>query len=345
MMKIAIIILNWNGRRLLEQYLPSVIKNSPHEKTEIIVADNGSTDDSIQFLNQYPDVRKIILDKNYGFAGGYNRAIAEVSNEYLVLLNSDVEVTEGWLTAADFLAANPEYAAVQPKILSSRNRNFFEYAGAAGGYIDQYGYPFCRGRVLSVTEKDEGQYNAASEIFWASGACMFIRRKDYISAGGFDEYFFAHQEEIDLCWRLRARGHKILCLPQSVVYHEGGATLAMENPRKTYLNFRNNLLMLYKNAPEKHCRKIFLLRIVTDIIAALTFLIKGYPKNALSVLSAYCEFYRKKKDFKAARQKNLMLSTDDDFPTGVVLRKCLPVEFYLKGRKYFSQIKQSPRMY
>jgi GT2 family glycosyltransferase len=338
--KTAVVILNWNGRQLLEKFLPSVVENTPQETAEIIVADNGSTDNSTAFLNtRYPSVRIIQLDGNYGFAGGYNRALSQLEHEYTVLLNSDVEVTSGWLTTiTDYLDRNPEVAAVQPKILSYTDKTSFEYAGAAGGYLDMYGYPFCRGRIFSTVEKDNGQYDRPAEILWASGACLVIRRQEYVDAGYLDEYFFAHQEEIDLCWRLRARGRKIVCLPQSVVYHVGGATLQMEHPRKTFLNFRNNLLMLYKNLPQKYYRRVFIFRFFTDCAAALRFLLQGHPSNALSVLKAQIEFCRNKKNYGTVRQENLKLSCSDDFPEGI-MKKSLLAEYYLKGKKHITGYK------
>jgi GT2 family glycosyltransferase len=316
--KTAVVILNWNGRELLEKFLPALLKNTPGEAADIIVADNGSTDASLPYLERsYPSVRLIRLDKNYGFAEGYNKALAQSDYEYVVLLNSDVEVTENWLTTAvDYLENHPEVTALQPKILSYKDKSLFEYAGACGGFLDLYGYPFCRGRIFDTLETDSGQYDRETEVLWASGACMFIRRKDYLEAGGLDVYFFAHQEEIDLCWRLGARGKKIVCLPQSTVYHVGGATLGMEHPRKTFLNFRNNLLMVYKNLPEKYYRKVMIYRFFTDYLAAFRFLLKGFPANALSVLKARRDFNRQKNNYKAVRKENLQKATVD-LPVGI----------------------------
>ena len=249
--KIAVVILNWNGCEMLRSFLPSVVRYSKTEGAKIYVADNGSTDASVDMLRQeFPDVHLIILKENLGFAEGYNLALQQVSAEYVMLLNSDVEVTEHWLVPlVSYMDAHPEVAACQPKIRSWRQKELFEYAGAAGGFIDRYGYPFCRGRIMSAVEKDNGQYDTVVPVFWATGAALFIRRKDYLDAGGLDGRFFAHMEEIDLCWRLRARGRMLVCVPQSTVYHVGGATLKKENPHKTFLNFRNNLVMLYKNLP------------------------------------------------------------------------------------------------
>jgi GT2 family glycosyltransferase len=334
--KTAVVILNWNGRRLLEKFLPALLENTPGETADIIVADNGSTDDSLPFLEKsYPSVLLIRLDKNYGFAEGYNQALSQLDYEYVVLLNSDVEVTSGWLTAAiDYLDTNPETVALQPKILAYNDKSVFEYAGASGGFMDMYGYPFCRGRIFTTIEKDTGQYDTVTEVLWASGACLFIRLKDYKESGGLDAYFFAHQEEIDLCWRLRARGKKIVCLPQSVVYHLGGATLKMEHPRKTFLNFRNNLLMLYKNLPEKYYRKVMFYRFFLDYAAALQFLLKGHPKNTLSVVKGRWDFQRQKKNYRIIRAENLKKTAKNDFPSEI-FRKNLLWEYYIKGKKKY----------
>jgi len=338
MQKAAVVILNWNGQKLLEQFLPALIIHTPAETAEIIIADNGSTDDSVSFLaTQHPQIRRIAFDKNYGFAEGYNRALSQLNHEYVVLLNSDVEVCSHWLgTAIDYLDAHPEVVALQPKLLDYKDKSAFEYAGASGGFMDIYGYPFCRGRIFTMIEKDDGQYDNPAEIFWATGACLFIRLKDYREAGGLDKNFFAHQEEIDLCWRLRARGKKIVCLPQSVVYHVGGATLKMEHPRKTFLNFRNNLLMVYKNLPEKYYGKVMFLRLFLDYLAALQFLIKGYPINARSVLKARYDFYRQKKNYKSIRRENLE-KTMDELPSGLLLHSLL-WNYYIKNQKKYTQI-------
>ncbi|GHT67024.1 glycosyl transferase [Bacteroidia bacterium] len=338
MKKTAVVILNWNGQKLLEQFLPALIKNTPDEAADIIVADNGSTDTSLPYLEQsYPSIRLIKLDKNYGFAEGYNKALAQLDYEYVVLLNSDVEVTENWLTVAiDYLENHSEVTALQPKILSYNDKSSFEYAGACGGFLDLYGYPFCRGRIFNTIEKDSGQYDDEKEVLWASGACLFIRLKNYLEAGGLDAYFFAHQEEIDLCWRLKARGKKIVCLTQSVVYHVGGATLKMEHPRKTFLNFRNNLLMIYKNLPEKQYRKVMIHRFFTDYLAAFQFLLKGFPANALSVVKARQDFNKQKKNYKTVRKENLKKSKID-LPIGI-FRISLLLEYYIKGNKKYNSL-------
>jgi GT2 family glycosyltransferase len=323
----------------MERFLPSVVAFTPDEMAEIIVADNGSTDDSIPFLKaNYPDIRIIGFTENYGFAEGYNRALALLDHEYVVLLNSDVEVTPDWLTkAVKHLDAHPEIVALQPKICSEKEKNRFEYAGAAGGFIDLYGYPYCRGRVLNAIEYDSHQYDDPVEVLWASGACMFIRLQVYKQAGGMDAYFFAHQEEIDLCWRLVSRGMKICCFPDSVVFHVGGATLKMEHPRKTFLNFRNNLLMVYKNIPRKYFRKVFIVRFFFDYLAALQFLLKGYPGNAFAVWQARRDFDRQKKTYSAVRQQNLEKMISPELPA-TVRRKSLIISFFLRRKRKYDEL-------
>lgn len=337
--KVAIVILNWNGAKLLEEFLPSVIEHSPSDMSEIVVADNGSTDNSLAVLREkFPSVRTIPLDRNYGFAEGYNKAIHEIDNEYVVLLNSDVEVTPGWLDAPlSALEADPAIAAAQPKILSWHNRDYFEYAGAAGGYMDIYGYPYCRGRVLHVVEKDHGQYDTTADILWATGACLFVRTDIYKEVGGLDAEFFAHQEEVDMCWRLRSRGYRLVCTPQSVVYHVGGATLKAESPRKTFLNFRNNLLMIYKNLPERDLKRVMRARFFLDYIAAAKFLLCGHARNAKAVYDARKTFHRMRPEYAARRKENLALTTLADIPE--LMRRSLILSFYLKGKKTFTQLK------
>ena len=319
MKKLLVVILNWNGVGMLQKFLPGVIKYSQGEGVEVCVADNGSTDESVAWLQTYcPDVRLIVLDKNYGFADGYNKALEQVEAEYVVLLNSDVEVTPRWLEPmVTYMDAHPEVAACQPKIRAERNKEYFEYAGAAGGYIDKYGYPFCRGRIFDIVEKDQGQYDTVAPIFWATGAALFIRLKDYREAGGLDGRFFAHMEEIDLCWRLRARGRKLVCIPQSIVYHVGAATLKKENPRKTYLNFRNNLLMLYKNLPEKDLTKVLLVRRFLDWVATLVFLLKGEKQAASAVIQAQKDFKRMRLYFAESRSENMVKTIKRAIPEKV----------------------------
>ena len=338
MKKISVVILNWNGVGMLQKFLPKVVEYSAMEGVEICVADNASTDESVSCLQaNFPNVRLIVLDKNYGFAEGYNRALEQVEAEYVVLLNSDVEVTPHWLEPlVEYMDTHPEVAACQPKIRSERNKEYFEYAGAAGGYLDKYGYPFCRGRIFDVVEKDEGQYDTVSSVFWATGAALFIRLKDYWEAGGLDGRFFAHMEEIDLCWRLRSRGRGIVCIPQSVVYHVGAATLKKENPRKTFLNFRNNLLMLYKNLPEKDLKRVMFVRGVLDGVAAVVFLLKGEKEAAKAVLQARKEFKRICPDFVPSRQGNLANTVADAIPEKVAYS--ILWKFHISRKKVFSTV-------
>lgn len=338
MKKVSVVILNWNGAEMLRGFLPSVLRYSVGEGIEICVADNASTDASREVLRtEFPTVRLIELEQNYGFAEGYNRALAEVEAEYVVLLNSDVEVTPHWLEPMlSYMDAHGDVVACQPKILSQRNKEYFEYAGAAGGYLDRYGYPFCRGRIFDVVEKDRGQYDSVQPVLWATGAALFIRLADYREAGGLDAQFFAHMEEIDLCWRLRSRGKKIVCIPQSVVYHVGAATLKKENPRKTFLNFRNNLLMLYKNLPEKELKHVLWVRGVLDVIVAFVFYLKKDKENARAVFRARKEFKQIRYSFAASRIENMMKSTDEVLPERV--RFSILLKYYLLGKKQFSQL-------
>ena len=320
-MKTAVIILNWNGRKFLEEFLPSVCRDSISDDSEVVVADNGSTDDSLDFLaNSYPQVRLLKFDKNYGFAEGYNKALALVDTEYVLLLNSDVETTPGYLQPmVDFLDANPEYAGCQPKIRAFHNRASFEFAGAAGGFIDKWAYPFCRGRIFGDVEPDNGQYDTVTDVFWADN-------------GGLDSSFFAHQEEIDLCWRLRARGFRLACVPQSVVYHVGGGTLAVENPRKTLLNFRNNLLMVYKNEP--HLLKVMTVRFFLDYLAAFVFLVKCDLANFSAVLKARRQFWQMRPSLSETRRQNLRLAKTSDIPE--VFPHSLVWQSYVHGLKKFN---------
>lgn len=306
-MKCSVIILNWNGAELLRQFLPSVVKYTQLPDCEIVIADNGSTDNSLEVLQtEFPTVRVLSFNKNLGFAGGYNRALAKLDARYAVLLNSDVEVTEGWLQPLlDYMDEHTHTAAVQPKILSWRERGRFEHAGAAGGELDLLGYPYCRGRVLDYTEEDHGQYDTADRIFWASGACMCVRVHLYRQAGGLDKEFFAHMEEIDLCWRLQCRGWNIGCVPQSVVYHLGGASLPYGTPQKTYLNFRNNLIMLYKNLPLYRLLWVMPIRFVLDYIAVLHDLLGGRPRNAWAIFRARLGYQFGKLTFFGKRRENM----------------------------------------
>ena len=337
-MSTAIVILNWNGEKFLQQFLPVLIKYTTLPDTEIIVADNCSTDSSLSLLkDQFPAIRTIVLDKNYGFAGGYNKALAQVNADFYVLLNSDVEVTVNWLEPLiQYLSENKDVAACQPKILSYYNRTYFEHAGAAGGFIDRFGFPFCRGRILGVVEEDKGQYDDIVDIFWASGACMAIRAEMFWKAGGLDDDFFAHMEEIDLCWRIKSSGYRIVCIPESKVYHIGGGTLNAESPHKTYLNFRNNLLMLYKNLPAKVLKRILFWRSIFDYAAAFQLFMTGKSKNAIAVFKARKDFKTMVPDFEVKRNDNLLSSTIES-PTEI-LQKSIVLSYYLKGMKTFSDI-------
>lgn len=334
--RVAVVILNYNGAQMLRRFLPSVLEFSP--EAEVVVADNASTDDSLEVMRrEFPTVRLVCLDKNHGFADGYNYALREVEADYYLLLNSDVEVTREWLAPLlAFMDAYEDVAACQPKLLSYNNKALFEYAGGAGGFLDRYGYPFCRGRIFDAVEEDKGQYDNVANLFWATGAALMIRSGDYWSAGGLDGTFFAHMEEIDLCWRLRARGRRIVCVPDSVVYHVGGATLNKSNPRKTFLNFRNNLLMLYKNLPEKELSQVMRRRALLDYVAAAKFLLSGNVGDFKAVVAARREFERIKGFYAAARKENLGKAVSDDIPERVNFS--ILWQYYAKGRKFFSNL-------
>jgi len=338
-MTVSVVILNWNGEKYLNEFLPILQNNMDIMRdVEIVVADNGSTDGSLQLLaDKFPTVKVDAFEKNYGFAGGYNKALKNINSEYYVLLNSDVEVAKGWLsTLYDYMTNNPDVAACQPKILSYYRRNYFEYAGAAGGFIDKYGYPYCRGRIFGEVEEDTGQYDDIKDVFWASGACLFIRSADYWDAGGLDEEFFAHMEEIDLCWRLKSRGKRIVCVPQSVVYHIGGGTLNAEHPRKTYLNFRNNLLMLYKNLPHKNIKRVFDVRFYLDNMAAIHLLVQGKYQNAKAITDARTDFRAIQSKFSELRKENILKSVNS--LQKEISQHSLIYEFYIKRHKKFSEI-------
>jgi GT2 family glycosyltransferase len=339
MIKVSVVILNWNGADMLRRFLPSVISCSQGEGIEVCVADNGSSDDSCRIVEgEFPSVRLIRLPENYGFADGYNKALEQVDAEYVVLLNSDVEVSSGWLSAmVSYMDLHPEVAACQPKILDWKNKEYFEYAGAAGGFIDRYGYPFCRGRVFDTVEKDIAQYDAPVSIFWATGAALFIRLDKYREVGGLDGRFFAHMEEIDLCWRLRSRGYELVCLPQSVVYHVGGATLKKENPRKTFLNFRNNLLMLYKNLPQKDLKRVLCARFWFDYVAALQLFVTGKRKNAYSVFKARRDYKKLKPSFELKRAEIQRSATKESLET--IYSKSIVFNYYLKSKQKFNLLK------
>lgn len=331
MTKLAIVILNWNGRKFLEQFLPTLVGFLP-DYAEIVVADNASTDDSVVFLKtSYPSIRLIENANNEGFAKGYNLALRQVEAQYYCLLNSDIEVTDHWIEPiVEMMDANEKVAAVQPKLLSYHHRDMFEYAGAAGGFIDKYGYPFCRGRVFSNVEKDLGQYDTEMDIFWATGAALFVRSDVYHTMGGLDDDFFAHMEEIDFCWRLKNAGYKIKYCPQSVVYHIGGGTLPKNNSYKTYLNFRNNLFLLLKNLPEERLAKTFAIRFFMDIMAAGAFLLQGHFKDFLAVFKARKDFYKDYNYCKEKRNTMPKLAFEETFQQSIVFLH------YFKRKKIFN---------
>lgn len=309
MSKLGVIILNWNGIELLKQFIPVAVKYTRGEEVDLIVADNGSDDGSLKWLNEnHPEVMTISLGRNYGFAEGYNRAIKAVWQPYITLLNSDVEVTDGWWQPLlRFMENHPDVGAVQPKIKSWHNRGKFEYAGAAGGYLDRLGYPYCRGRLFDSIEDDHGQYDdGPADICWASGACLTVRRDEYLKVGGLDPRFFAHMEEIDLCCRMIADGYRVCAIPDSEVFHVGGASLAQGNPRKTYLNFRNNLLLLHKNLPRRRGRKLLFWRRLADTLAFGMFLVKGDIANARAVLKAHKDFKAMRREYNDFPQKDIL---------------------------------------
>ncbi|MCR5199051.1 MAG: glycosyltransferase family 2 protein [Prevotella sp.] len=338
MEKLAIVILNWNGAQMLRQYLPSVLRYSRDEAT-VYVADNASTDDSVPMLQaHFPDVKLILLDQNWGFAEGYNKALAQVEAEYYLLLNSDIEVTHHWLTPLiEFMDAHDDVAACQPKLLSMANRDQFEYAGASGGFLDRYGYPFCRGRIFDTIENDNGQYDYPSEVLWATGAALLVRARTYNNIGGLDGRFFAHCEEIDFCWRLRLSGYKVYCLPESVVYHVGGGTLPKSNPMKTYLNFRNNLTMLYKCLPEEDLKRVMRWRWWLDYLAAWEMLLlKRSLGDFKAVYRARRAFSRWRKDFRDDREQIQRSRKLMEIPER--RRFSLLWQYYVKGRKHYCDL-------
>lgn len=324
--RVAVIILNWNGEKLLREFLPSVVKNTNTDLGRVVVVDNHSTDGSWICLEQeFPDVERVLFEDNFGFAGGYNRAIEMIEAEYVVLLNSDVEVAPGWLEPlVAVLDRDERVAAVQPKILAYRDKKKFEYAGAAGGYIDYLGFPFCRGRVMDTTEQDDGQYDDEVDVFWATGASLCIRRDVYRATGGLDEAFFAHMEEIDLCWRLKNGGYTLKVVPSSVVYHLGGGSLPMNHPKKLFLNYRNNLLMLHKNLCAKQRKKIFFARVLLDTMAGGLFLLKGQWSNTRSVIRAYKAFREMRKAYPVPESS---MSLSGIYPRSIVL------DYFLRGKK------------
>lgn len=329
----AVVILNWNGRLWLERFLPGVLACSP--RARVIVADNASTDGSLAWLEQaHPEVGRIALAHNLGFAGGYNAALAQVEARNYLLLNSDVEVTPGWLEAlTTYLDAHPEMAACQPKVLSHADRQRFEHAGAAGGYIDRNGYPFCRGRIFEVTEKDRGQYDDEREVFWATGACLLVRAADFRAVGGFDASLFAHMEEIDLCWRLRRRGRRIGYTSRATVYHVGGGALGYGSPRKTFLNFRNSLIVLTKNLHEGWLPTRLLRRLVLDFFAGVKFLLEGHGRHTWQVVLAHWNFFGRLPRVLKERRRLLREERAPDL-TGMYHRSVAYDRFILRWKRF-----------
>ncbi|MCF0190113.1 MAG: glycosyltransferase family 2 protein [Marinilabiliaceae bacterium] len=337
-MRIALVILNWNGRHLLERYLPRVISATTYPEADIIVADNASDDDSVPYLKaSFPDISVIQLDNNYGFAGGYNKAIKSLDEKYeaVLLLNSDIAPRHGWIEPlVRILSEQKDVVACAPKILDDKSPDYFEYAGAAGGFLDMFGYPFCRGRIFDTIEKDFGQYNNNIDCLWVSGASLLIRRKEYLESGGLDEDFFAHMEEIDLCWRLRNAGWRIIACGKSSVQHLGGATLNKSNPHKTYLNFRNNLWMMIKNYNSPLWPLVILIRLILDGIAGIRYIVKGEWRFCRAIIKAHLHLYaslpkniKKRNELKDAR-------TSKSLPIEIA-RRCIVIDYHLFGRKTF----------
>ncbi len=336
--KVAIIILNWNGRNYLERFLPALTSFS--EAAEIVIADNFSSDDSIAFLkSNYPQLRRILLNENYGFAGGYNMALKEVDADVFVLLNSDVEVTAGWIEPIiSLMEEDTTIVACQPKIRSYNDKPLLEHAGGAGGFIDYLGYPFCRGRIYNALEEDHGQYNDSREVFWATGACLFVRANIFHQLKGFDEDFFAHMEEIDLCWRIHRLGYKIMVEPKSEVFHVGGGTLPKNNPRKTYYNFRNNLMMIHKNQPAPKVWWILIARLFLDGLAGIKFLVDGDFRDCLAVIKAHFYFY---KNFKKRQVIRNQFVPDKSQIIPCIYQNSIVLSHYAFGKKKFSSLDQS----
>lgn len=335
MKKVAIVILNWNGEKLLPKFLPSVLLHSDIAGAEVIVADNDSSDGSLAVMKDlFPDVRCIAMDKNRGFAEGYNQALTEVDAEYYILLNSDVEVTEGWLEPMlDLMDNNPDVAACGPKILDYKKKTHFEYAGAAGGFLDQYAYPFCRGRVMANVEEDKGQYDTPKDVLWVSGCALLVRASAYWEHGGLDKDFFAHMEEIDLCWRLSNRGFRVVNVPASTVFHVGGASLKVGSPRKVYLNFRNSLLALYKNTSDEKLSQVLKLRRRLDFVAAIKFLLTDGAEHYEAVFQAHQDFQKMLPDYAKKRADNL--AKTKTFSEHLIYKKSLVLAFYLGRKKLF----------
>jgi GT2 family glycosyltransferase len=338
MYKTAIVILNWNGLDFLKMFLGTVLKFSADDETSVFVADNGSTDGSPEWVAEnFGEVNLIRLNKNNGFAGGYNAALNQIEARYFVLLNSDIEVTYNWLQPlVSFMDNNPDVASCQPKILSYNQKDHFEHAGAAGCFIDKFGYPFCRGRVINRVEKDTGQYDNQINVFWSSGACMILKSEAWIRCGGFDDDFFAHMEEIDLCWRFHKAGYRVCFLPESVIYHIGGGTLSYSSPFKTYLNFRNSLFLLYKNLPDNKLNSILFIRRILDGLAAVYFLLQGNFSSVASVWKAHIDYYRAMNKLREKRKTVRKMEITETNDT--VLNKSIVFEFYIKGHKTYKSL-------
>ncbi|MEN8202874.1 MAG: glycosyltransferase family 2 protein [Bacteroidota bacterium] len=343
MKQVSIVILNWNTRSFLEQFLPGLVQHSQLPGVEIVVADNNSSDDSMEFMSRvYPEIRTIKLKENYGFSGGYNHALKQLDSTYFLLLNSDIEVTPGWLEPLiEEMERNEHIAACTPKIRDFKKRTHYEYAGAAGGYIDRYGYPFCRGRIFDQLEEDRGQYDDPAEVFWGSGACLLIRAELYRKSGGLDERFFAHMEEIDLCWRLHRMGYQIHYVPRSTVYHVGGGTLSRGNPMKTFLNFRNNLLLLHKNLPSQRKNWILFSRMILDGISAFRFLLQGDVKDFFAVIRAHRAYFGMKGSYKGTNMINIV--RENNVIVSGIYPRSIVADFFLKGKRRFDQLDQAFR--
>lgn len=339
MAKTAVVILNWNGVDYLRKFLPLLVVHTSIPDVELVVADNASSDNSLEFLkSEYPGIKVISLDKNYGFAGGYNRALEQIDADYFMILNSDIEVTENWLQPLIALMDQQEnVAACSPLLLDYNNKGKYEYAGAAGGYIDKYGYTFCRGRIFDKNEEIRTAYNSETDVFWTTGACMLVRAELFNMLGGFDDYFFAHMEEVDLCWRWKNLGYKLKVVPGTKVYHVGGGTLHKSNPFKTYLNFRNNLFLLYKNLPANKMSKVLFIRVLLDFLSAVRFLASFSFKDIAAIFKAHRHFRRKRKDYKEFRESQVsqIVTTEhkERYERSIVL------DYFLLGRKRFTQLR------
>lgn len=337
LVKLAIVILNWNGKNYLEKFLPSLIKNCPHEECCLYVIDNASTDGSVEFIQKsFPLIKIIVLDKNYGFTGGYNRGLRQIESQYYLILNSDIEVVPGWISPLlSYMDKNPNVGICGPKLLDYHNKNKFEYAGACGGFLDKYGYPFCRGRIFDSIENDNGQYDELADCFWITGAALLIRSELFIKYGGFDESFFAHMEEIDLCWRIQNMGFKIVCVPESKVYHVGGGTLNKLDSRKTYYNFKNNLSLLFKNLPSNRIFPVLFVRLFLDQIAALRMLFQGNFKHFASVYKGYCRFIF---SIKSLLNKRKLIKRKNPSELNGYYNKSIVFAHFIKGKKFFNEL-------